>query len=116
TTVEAFNIAAHYQTPVILLSDGEIGQRKEVVDPIDTRRFSIVERRRPSPRELESVRRYAFTETGISPISEPGMAGGAYLASGIEHNEQGAPTASSALHAQMNNKPRRELASLARCR
>ena len=76
TTVEAFNIAEHYQTPVILLSDGEIGQRKEVVDAIDTSRLTIVDRRRPSPRELETYVRYALTESGISPISEPGMAGG----------------------------------------
>ena len=37
-TVEAFNIAERYQTPVIILSDQEIAQRKETVDPIDTSR------------------------------------------------------------------------------
>ena len=31
------------------------------------------------------------TESGISPISHPGMKGGNYLASGIEHNERGRP-------------------------
>jgi 2-oxoglutarate/2-oxoacid ferredoxin oxidoreductase subunit alpha len=116
TTVEAFNIAEQYQTPVILLSDGEIGQRKEIVDPIDTRRFSIVERRRPSPRELESYVRYTLTESGVSPISEPGMPGGNYLASGIEHNEHGAPTASGAIHARMNAKRIRKLDPLTRWR
>ena len=30
-TVEAFNIAEQYQTPVIVLSDQEIAQRKEIV-------------------------------------------------------------------------------------
>jgi 2-oxoglutarate ferredoxin oxidoreductase subunit alpha len=113
-TVEAFNIAEHYQTPVILLSDGEIGQRKEIVDPIDTRRFTIVERRRPSPRELESYARYALTESGISPISEPGIAGGNYLAAGIEHDEHGAPTANGVMHARMNEKRMRKLDPLAR--
>ena len=39
-TVEAFNLAERYQTPVILLSDQEIAQRKETVDPIDTARFT----------------------------------------------------------------------------
>src|SRR4029078_4725979 len=34
-TVEAFNIAERFQTPVILLSDQEIGQRKETFDAID---------------------------------------------------------------------------------
>jgi 2-oxoglutarate ferredoxin oxidoreductase subunit alpha len=113
-TVEAFNIAEQYQTPVVLLSDGEIGQRKEVVDPIDTRGLTVVERRRPSAHELESYVRYAQTDSAISPISEPGMPGGAYLASGIEHTEYGAPTASGAVHARMNDKRFRKLEPLAR--
>ena len=114
TTVEAFNIAEEYQTPVILLSDGEIGQRKEVVDPIDTSTFTIVERRKPSPHELEHYVRYALTESGVSPISEPGMRGGTYLAAGIEHNEEGVPTSSGAMHARMNEKRIRKLDPLAR--
>ncbi|HYT76900.1 MAG TPA: 2-oxoacid:acceptor oxidoreductase family protein, partial [Vicinamibacterales bacterium] len=109
TTVEAFNIAEQYQTPVILLSDAEIGQRKEIVDPIETGRFTIVDRRRPSPRELESYVRYALTESGISPLSEPGTQGGNYLAAGIEHNEHGAPTANGVMHARMNEKRIRKL-------
>jgi 2-oxoglutarate/2-oxoacid ferredoxin oxidoreductase subunit alpha len=114
TTIDAFNIAERYQTPVILLSDGEIGQRKEIVDPIDPVAFPIVERRRPTARELESYARYALTESGVSPISEPGMAGGNYLASGIEHNEHGAPTASGAMHARMNDKRSRKFDPLTR--
>jgi 2-oxoglutarate ferredoxin oxidoreductase subunit alpha len=37
------------------------------------------------------------------------MEGGNYLASGIEHNELGAPTASGAIHARMNEKRIRKL-------
>ena len=103
-TVEAFNIAEHYQTPVIVLSDQEIAQRKEIVDPIDPAQFTLVERRQPTSEELENYRRFAFTDTGISPISHPGMPGGNYLAAGIEHTESGAPTASGELHARMNEK------------
>jgi 2-oxoglutarate ferredoxin oxidoreductase subunit alpha len=116
TTVDAFNIAEQYQTPVILLSDAELGQRKEVVAPIDTGRVRIAERRRPSPHELESYVRYALTDSGISPISEPGMPGGAYLAAGIEHNEHGDPTASGEMHARMNEKRIRKLDPLTRWR
>ncbi|OFW03723.1 MAG: hypothetical protein A3H96_04315 [Acidobacteria bacterium RIFCSPLOWO2_02_FULL_67_36] len=108
-TVEAFNIAEEYQTPVILLSDGDLGQRKEIVDPIDTASFRIIERRRANARELERYQRFAITESGISPIADPGTRGGNYLASGIEHNEQGAPTASGATHARMNEKRIRKL-------
>ncbi len=111
-TVEAFNIAEQYQTPVIILSDAEIGQRKEVVDPIDTSTFTIIERRRPTERELEDYVRFQITESGVSPISHPGMAGGNYLASGIEHNERGAPTANGEIHARMNEKRIKKLAPL----
>jgi 2-oxoglutarate ferredoxin oxidoreductase subunit alpha len=104
TTIEAFNIAEQYQTPVVLLTDADIGQRKEIVDPIDTSRITLVERRRPSGPELEEYQRFALTQSGVSPISEPGTPGGNYLASGIEHNEVGAPTASGAMHARMNEK------------
>jgi len=50
-TVEAFNIAETYQTPVIVLSDQEIAQRKETVEPIDASGFTIVDRRRPTEKE-----------------------------------------------------------------
>ncbi|MFZ5442240.1 MAG: 2-oxoacid:acceptor oxidoreductase subunit alpha [Myxococcota bacterium] len=104
TTVEAFNIAERYQTPVIILSDQEIAQRKETVDAIDTSKFKIETRRRPTEAELQKYVRFATSEDGVSPISHPGMPGGAYLASGIEHNESGAPSASGAVHTRMNEK------------
>ena len=111
-TVEAFNIAEEYQTPVIVLSDQEIAQRKEIVDRIDTRRFRIVERRVPTPAELEDYARFRTTESGVSPISHPGLPGGNYLGAGIEHNERGAPTAGGHTHAEMNAKRFRKLEPL----
>ncbi len=108
-TVEAFNIAERYQTPVVLLSDQEIAQRKETVEPIDTSAFEVVERQRPGAAELEKYQRFKLTESGVSPISHPGMPGGNYLASGIEHGERGAPTASGEVHARMNEKRIRKL-------
>lgn len=103
-TVEAFNIAEQYQTPVIVLSDQEIAQRKEIVDPVDTSKFKLIERLRPTEAELENYTRFKLNDTGISPLSHPGLKGGAYLAAGIEHNEKGAPTASGEMHAKMNDK------------
>jgi len=113
-TVESFNIAEEYQTPVIVLSDQEIAQRKETVRVIDTSGMTLVDRRRPTATELEHYVRFRITESGISPISRPGMEGGNYLASGIEHNEHGAPTASGAMHARMNEKRLRKFKPLKR--
>jgi 2-oxoglutarate/2-oxoacid ferredoxin oxidoreductase subunit alpha len=111
-TVEAFNIAERYQTPVIILSDQEIAQRKEAIDRPVTEGLKVEERKAPSAAELERYVRYKITESGVSPISHPGMKGGNYLASGIEHTENGAPTASGSIHAKMNDKRLRKLRPL----
>jgi 2-oxoglutarate ferredoxin oxidoreductase subunit alpha len=62
-TVEAFNIAEQYQTPVILLSDQEIAQRKETVDPIDTSRFVVDRAQAPHGRRAADYARFRLTET-----------------------------------------------------
>jgi 2-oxoglutarate ferredoxin oxidoreductase subunit alpha len=111
-TVEAFNIAERYQTPVIILSEQEIAQRKEAIDRPVTDGVVIEERRRPNEHELEHYVRFRLTDSGISPISHPGMPGGNYLASGIEHTESGAPTATGSVHAKMNEKRLRKLMPL----
>ncbi|MFN7975851.1 MAG: 2-oxoacid:acceptor oxidoreductase subunit alpha [Acidobacteriota bacterium] len=108
-TVEAFNIAEELQTPVILLSDQDISQRKEVIDAIDTSVFRLKERRAPTPGELERYDRFRLTDSCVSPLSHPGLAGGNYLASGIEHGEHGAPSSSGSVHAQMNEKRFRKI-------
>jgi 2-oxoglutarate ferredoxin oxidoreductase subunit alpha len=108
TTIEAFNVAEYYQTPVIVLSDQEISQRKETLDPVDTSQFTILERLRPVGSDLQDYKRFRHTQNHISPISHPGMLGGTYLASGIEHTENGAPTNSGTVHARMNTKRTRK--------
>jgi 2-oxoglutarate ferredoxin oxidoreductase subunit alpha len=115
-TVEAFNIAEQFQTPVIILSDQEIAQRKETVPLIDASAYRIVDRRLPTASELGNYVRFRLTESGVSPISHPGIKGGNYLASGIEHNEKGAPTASGEVHSRMNEKRIKKLFPLKRRR
>lgn len=112
--VEAFNLAEKYQTPVIVLSDQEIAHRKETLDPIDTSKFTIEHRLTPTPEQLAAgdYQRFAMTESRVSPITHPGMPGGAYLGAGIEHNESGAPASGGAVHARMNAKRFDKLAPL----
>lgn len=111
-TVEAFNMAERYQTPVIILSDQEVAQRKETVDPIDVSRFTLEQRREPTESELQDYVRFRLTDDGVSPLSHPGMRGGNYQGAGIEHNEHGNPTASGKVHAAMNDKRFRKLAPI----
>ncbi len=112
TTVEAFNIAEKYQTPVIILSDQEIAQRKETVDAIDTSQFTLEHRLLPTGADVGDYQRFRLTESGISPVSHPGMPGCTYLGAGIEHNEHGDPTASGAMHQRMNEKRFKKLQPL----
>lgn len=103
-TVEAFNIAEHYQTPVVVLSDQEIAQTKAIIEPIDPDRFDVVDRLEPTRAELKDYVRFEASESGISPISHPGVKGGNYLAAGFEHDERGTPTLNGEIHARMNRK------------
>jgi 2-oxoglutarate ferredoxin oxidoreductase subunit alpha len=105
---EAFHIAEEYQTPVIVLSDGFMAQGKQVCRPpdlSDKKLYPVNERRRPTPEELASgYSRFKLTDDHISPMSHPGMEGGNYLASGIEHDEVGRPISDANLHEVMNHK------------
>ena len=53
---------------------------------------------------MQNYTRFRFTESGVSPISHPGMKGGNYLAAGIEHDTEGAPNSNGEMHARMNDK------------
>ena len=57
--------------------------------------------------------RYASTPNGVSPTSIPGMPGGEYVATGLEHNEQGALRYDPATHSRMTEKRHRKLAAAA---
>lgn len=118
-TADAFNIAEEYQTPVLVLSDQFIGHRTEIVRPFDLTQLKVVDRKRPSDAELAAVdhrrgfQRYAYTADGVSPMSAPGMAGGSYLNSGLEHDVVGAPASGVVAHQMMTEKRWKKLATVA---
>ena len=71
-TVEAFNIAERYQTPVIILSDQEIAQRKEAIDRPVTEGLArrVAPRRRPTT-ELGELRALPDHRVGRQPDQPP---------------------------------------------
>ena len=85
-TVEAFNLAEYYQTPVIILSDQEISQRKETVDPIDTSTFQIIERRHPSGAGTDKLRALQADRIRHQPDQPSGH--GRRQLSGVRHRAQ----------------------------
>jgi 2-oxoglutarate/2-oxoacid ferredoxin oxidoreductase subunit alpha len=104
--INAFSLAEHYQMPAIVLIDQALAPRVETWhDP-----FRSV-RKPPSERLIADLKkkgvafkRYRITDTGISPMSIPGMRGGEYTADGLEHDENGKPDHSPYLHEAMMDK------------
>ncbi|RKY82642.1 2-oxoacid:acceptor oxidoreductase subunit alpha [candidate division KSB1 bacterium] len=133
-TIRAFNIAEKYQMPVILLTDQSIGYRKATVKIPDfshiveifkdnvlrsslipsAERMEIVTRVIPEKEELEGYKRFKFTETGVSPVSVPGMEGGQYVATGLAHNEVGKADYSPKNHLEMTRKRFKKLKYLSK--
>jgi 2-oxoglutarate ferredoxin oxidoreductase subunit alpha len=113
TTVDAFNIAEEFQTPVIVLSEQSIAQARQTLDA-DTLVHEVIERRIATPEELENYRRYRVTDDGVSPMSIPGMKLGEYQTNGLEHDEQGRPSSMYTTHETMNAKRWRKLDSIAK--
>lgn len=113
-TVEAFNLAEEYQCPVILLSDLQLSLGKQTVQALDYNRIEI---RRGSTimdtieRDADDknyFKRYALTDSGVSPRPIPGVKGGIHHVTGVEHNEEGKPSeAASNRQAQMDKRMRK---------
>ncbi|MBK5231167.1 MAG: hypothetical protein JJE27_08360, partial [Thermoleophilia bacterium] len=57
--------------------------------------------------------RYELNASGISPMPIPGMPGGSYVSTGIEHDEQGHPAYSPAVHQVMQDKRWKKIEPLA---
>ncbi len=104
-TIKAFNYAEKYQVPVIILSDVSLGERRECIDYFDLDDIEVLNRLKPGKiDEKGHFSRYTKTYTGISPITSPGEKGGAYIATGLEHTEDSAPSSKPHVHAAMTEK------------
>ncbi|GGI41882.1 2-oxoacid:acceptor oxidoreductase subunit alpha [Mammaliicoccus stepanovicii] len=116
-TIEAFNLAEEYQCPVILLSDLQLSLGKQTVesldyDKIEIRRGALVEGDLETPEDKAYFKRYALTDTGISPRVLPGTKGGIHHVTGVEHNEEGKPSEGADNRQQQMDKRMRKTAQL----
>lgn len=109
--VEAFNISEEFQLPVIVLTDQAIAQRGETLEE-ETLVHDVRDRVAPTEAEMEDYKRYRETETGISPMSFPGMEKGIYQTNGLEHDEYGSPNSMYLVHEEMNKKRYRKIKGL----
>ena len=106
TTQWAVHLAESLQTAAIVLSDQSLGQTRAIVNrPADVSYMA----RRQVPEQFEDVyQRYAVGDSGVSPMSIPGQAGGQYTADGLEHNQKGTPSSLPEDHyAQLEKRERK---------
>jgi 2-oxoglutarate ferredoxin oxidoreductase subunit alpha len=92
TTVEAFNLAEKYQLPVMLMSDLELSEHPETVEPDAFRAEVPIDRGElvtEWPADKGTYKRFAFTHSGISPRALPGTANTVHTAGTDDHDEQG---------------------------
>ena len=116
--INAFNLAEHYQVPVILLSDTILAMRTERIARPNLSEIRLESRKLYEPSshsddgengQSEKFKRYALTQTGVSAMSIPGQAGGQYVATGLEHSERGRPRYDPVSHQKMTEKRFRKL-------
>ncbi len=107
TTQWAVRLVEHLQTVAIVLTDQALGQSRTICDP--PAEFPDKLSRVTAEIGAEPYRRYALTETGISPMALPGQPGGLYVADGLEHNPRGTPSSMAKDHAAQLEKRRRKL-------
>ncbi|SEO40019.1 2-oxoglutarate ferredoxin oxidoreductase subunit alpha [Halogranum amylolyticum] len=100
-TVEAFNLAEKYQTPVYVLSDLAMAVTEQTfppeafdMDAVEIERGNVVDDDTIDEWQNEKgqFQPHALAEDGISPRAFPGTSGGAHMSTGLEHDELGRRT------------------------
>ena len=113
-TVEAFNIAERYQMPVIVLTDKYLAESHSSVEPFDLSRARVVRGKLiAGTYEGPEYRRYAITDTGVSPMAIPGTKNALVKLNSSEHDEYGFTCEDPQVVTAMNDKRFKKLELLA---
>jgi len=111
TTQWSVYLAEALQTAAVVLSDQAMGQARAIIDrPADVAflgRRATVEAVDPAV----GYKRYALTESGISPVALPGTPGGQHTADGLSHTETGTPSSQARDHQAQLDKRLKKLAN-----
>ncbi len=109
---QAFILAEKYQVPVFILSDKYLLESQQTM-PLPAgiqklKRYGMARKRLPSD---NAYRRYALTESGVSPRSIPGQPHGLHMANSYEHDQYGFATELAQDAVLQNNKRLGKLAT-----
>jgi 2-oxoglutarate ferredoxin oxidoreductase subunit alpha len=112
-TVEAFNLAEKYQTPVYILSDLAMAVTEQTfppeafdMDEVEIERGNVVDDDTIDEWQNEKgqFKPHALAEDGISPRAFPGTSGGAHMSTGLEHDELGRRTEDTEMRVEQVDK------------
>jgi len=117
-TVEAFNLAERYQTPVYLVSDLALAVTEQTFPP-EAFDMDEVEIDRGKLVDADGVEEWvddedrfaphAVTDDGVSPRTLPGTPGGAHMTTGLEHDELGRRTEETDIRVEQVDKRQRKV-------
>ncbi|QLG29316.1 2-oxoacid:acceptor oxidoreductase subunit alpha [Halorarum halophilum] len=117
-TVEAFNLAEQYQTPVYLTSDLALAVTEQTFEPdafdmdaVEIERGNVVDEESIGDHqtEQEQFKPHELTDDGVSPRAFPGTAGGAHMSTGLEHDELGRRTEDTEMRVKQVDKRDRKV-------
>lgn len=112
-TNRAFELAARFQVPAIVLSDQCLSDSLWTVPGFNFARVKASD----DFDDRESAhghKRYAITKSGVSPRLRPGLRGQLVRSLGSEHDEDGFQTEDAAVRVRMHEKRMRKLAAMSR--
>jgi 2-oxoglutarate ferredoxin oxidoreductase subunit alpha len=90
-TNKAFDLAEKYQVPAIIIFDQYIADTEWTFEEFDLNRmkYNDYRLRGEELNRLNEYKRYAFTETGVSPLGIPGVSKHLIVTDSDEHDEEG---------------------------
>jgi 2-oxoglutarate/2-oxoacid ferredoxin oxidoreductase subunit alpha len=117
TTNRAFELAARFQVPAIVLSDQLLSDSLWTVPEFNLVRVTASEdfdEQAWVGRPAYSYKRYMVTNSGVSPRLRPGFRGQLVHTLGAEHDEDGFQTEDAGIRARMHEKRMLKLAAMAK--
>ncbi|MGQ4557008.1 2-oxoacid:acceptor oxidoreductase subunit alpha [Halobellus sp. GM3] len=117
-TVEAFNLAEKYQTPVYVAADLSLAVTEQTfppeafdMDAVEIERGKVVDEETIGEWQNEKgqFKPHAITDDGVSPRAFPGTAEGAHMSTGLEHDELGRRTEDTEMRVEQVDKRTRKV-------
>ena len=115
-TVEAFNLAERYQTPVYLVADLAMAVTEQTfphevfdMDAVEIDRGRLVDVEELDDWTVDGkFTPHAVTDDGVSPRALPGTPGGVHMSTGLEHDAFGRRTEDTSVRVEQVDKRQRK--------